>query len=72
MTFQDPVLHSLWKFTITAINQFSYLNRKLNFSNIALIETHGIYEITFNRMVEHTFVATLIQIPALNLIFHAV
>lgn len=54
MTFQDPVLHSLWKFAVTVINQFCYFSRKLNFSNVALIitETNGIYEITFNRIME--------------------
>lgn len=55
MTFQDPVLHSLWKFTITVINQFSYFGRNLNSSNTALVisETNGIYEMTFNHILVH-------------------
>lgn len=63
MTFQDPVLPSLWKFTITAINQFCYFSQKLNFSNVALIipEMNGIYETTFNRIMDYSFVAPLIQ-----------
>lgn len=60
MTFQDPVLHLLWKFTIAVINQFCYFSCKLNFSNVDLIiiETNGIYEITFNHIMEYAFVAT--------------
>lgn len=68
MTFQDPALHPLRKSTITVINQFCYFSYKLNFSSVALIiiEINGINEITFNYIMEYTFVATLIQIQALN------
>lgn len=68
MTFQDPALRSLWKSTITVINQFCYFSHKLNFSSIALIiiEINGIHEITLNYIMGYTFVATLIQIQALN------
>jgi len=68
MTFQDSILHLLRKFTITVINQFCYFSCKLNFSKVALIitEMNGIYRITFNHIMEYTFVATLIQNQALN------
>lgn len=71
MTFQDPVLPSLCKFTVTPVNQFCYFSHKLNFNNVALMmpETNGIYEITFNRIMDYTFVAPLIQIQVFNYIF---
>lgn len=49
---------------LTVINQLFYCGHKLNFSNIALIiiQTHGIYEIACNCIVEYTFAATPIQI----------
>lgn len=75
LTFQGPVLHLLWKCTITQINQFYYFNHKVNFSTIALIviEMNGIHETTFNHIMEYTFVATLTHIQTLNWIFfHAV
>lgn len=61
MTFQDPVLPSLWKFTITGVNQFCYISHKPNFSHLALIipETNGIYERTLNHIMDYTFVEPL-------------
>jgi len=60
MIFQDPILHSLLKFTKTFIDQFFYFGCKPNFHNVALIITHtnGIYEIAYNRIMEYTYVAT--------------
>lgn len=71
MTFQDPVLPSLWKFTVTLVNQFCYFSHKLNFSNLALIipETNGIREISLNHIMDYIFVAPLILIHILNYIF---